>query len=168
MKDVLLGCDLFEGLDEAHTARLLALAERQTLEAGENLFQLGAKADRVFVVLEGRIELCVPITVHGSIQEISGESQGPGSAFGWSAFVKPYRFRLSARAAGPAAVAGFDREAIERLIEEDPAFGCRFLRRIAEIIGQRLLTIQALWVREFQRTVTAATQSRPADAAPRG
>lgn len=168
MKDVLRGCHLFEGLDGAHAARLLALAERHTLEAGEHLFQLGAKADRVFVVLEGKIELCLPISVHGTIQEIAMDSQGPGSAFGWSAFVKPYRFRLSARAAGPAAVAGFEREAIERLIEEDPSFGCRFLRRIAEIIGHRLLTVQALWARELQRTVTAASQVRPTDAGPRG
>lgn len=168
MKDKLRQCNLFNGLDEAHISRLTALAERQMLETGEHLFQLGSTADRVFVVLEGTVELCLPLSIHGEVKEIAMESAGPGRALGWSAFVKPYRFRLSARAAGPAVVASFERKAVVRLIEEDPRFGCVFLSRVAEIIGQRLLTVQALWAREFQRAVTNASRPRPADASAGG
>jgi len=168
MNDVLRECRLFEGLDANHLARVISLAEHQTLSPGEHLFDLGAKADWLFVVLQGQIELCVPITLHGTIQEIAMESQWPGSAIGWSAFVRPYHFRLSARAAGASEVARFERKSIERLIHEDPTFGCRFLERIAEIIGQRLLTVQALWAREFQRTVAAASQHRTENSSVKG
>jgi CRP-like cAMP-binding protein len=158
MDAVLRRSHLLEGLDEVHVSRLTALARRRSLEAGERLFELGAEADRVFVVVEGTIELCVPLSIYGTIQEIAMESKGPGSALGWSAFVKPYRFRLSARATGPATVASFDRESVARLFEDDPSFGCRFLGRIAEIISERLLRIQVLWARELQRAVAGGVR----------
>lgn len=165
MDSVLHRSHLFEGLGEAHMSRLTALARRQELAQGERLFELGAEADRVFVVVEGTIELCVPLSIHGTIQEIATESKGPGSALGWSAFVKPYRFRLAARAAGPSVVAAFDRKAVVSLIEDDPAFGCLFLGRIAEIMSERLLRIHVLWARELQRAVAGGMRI-PSDRPP--
>jgi hypothetical protein len=41
-----------------------------------------------------------------------------------------------------------------------PAVGYRFVSRLAEVVGFRLLTFQALWVRELQRAVLAETQHR--------
>lgn len=129
------------------------LAEQRSLAPGERLFEFGSEASHVYVVLEGTMELCLPLSIHGTIKDIVVESQGPGTTLGWSAFVKPYRFRLAARAAGPASVATFSRVALLRLIELDATFGRVFLERIAEIIARRLLTVQALWARELQRSV---------------
>jgi CRP-like cAMP-binding protein len=154
MREVLAKCHLLAGLDEESTTRMERLAARRQLEAGERLFELGSQADQVFVVLEGKVEICVPLSIQGSIREIAIASEGAGATLGWSAFVKPYRFRLSARAAAPTSVAVFERAALLGLIKEDPAFGCVVLERIAEIISQRLLTLQALWARELQRTIT--------------
>jgi len=166
MRGVLDKCQLFDGLEEAQRSRLAQIAQRRDLVAGERLFELGSQADRVFVVLEGQMELCLPLSIQGVIREIVIESQGPGTTLGWSAFVKPYRFRLSARAAGPVAVACFERAELLRLIGENPTVGCALLERVAEIISRRLLTVQALWIRELQRSVTdeQAFQSHSRDA----
>ncbi len=113
----------------------------------------------MFVVLDGSVEICMPLSIQGSIREIAIATEGEGATLGWSAFVKPYRFRLSARAAAPTSVASFERSALLRLIKENPALGCVVLERIAEIISQRLLTLQALWARELQRTITDGLQT---------
>ncbi|MDH3628034.1 MAG: cyclic nucleotide-binding domain-containing protein [Acidobacteriota bacterium] len=161
MRSVLGDCQLFENLDEKHLSRIEQLAERRELTPGEKLFDLGAEADHVFVVLDGTLEICVPLSIHGTVREVAIASENAGTTLGWSAFVKPYRFRLSARAATTASVAAFERSALLGLIEEDPKFGCVVLCRIAEIISERLLTVQALWARELQRTITEGEQLPP-------
>jgi CRP-like cAMP-binding protein len=160
MKEILAACRLFQGLEERHLSRIAALAGRATLHPVEHLFLLGDAAERMFVVLEGQIDLCLPLTIRGAIEEVVVQSEGPGGALGWSAFVKPYRFRLAARAAGSAAAAGFDRTAVLKLADEDPAFGRLFFERIAEMIGQRLLTVEALWARALQRSVASGSDMR--------
>ncbi|NIM02334.1 MAG: cyclic nucleotide-binding domain-containing protein [Acidobacteria bacterium] len=160
MSDVLRKCQLFENLDEEHISRIEELAERRELAPGDKLFELGAEAEQVFVVLDGTVELCVPLTIHGAIREVAIASEEAGATLGWSAFVKPYRFRLSARAATAASIASFERAALHRLIDQDSGFGCVILGRIAEIISQRLLTVQALWARELQRKITEDAQMR--------
>jgi len=161
VRGVLGECQLFQNLDEANLTRIEELAERRVLTAGERLFDLGSAADHVFVILDGTFEVCVPLSIHGAIREVAVTSEGAGTTLGWSAFVKPYRFRLSARAATAASVASFERTGLLRLIEQDPTFGCIVLSRIAEIISQRLLTVQALWARELQRRVTEGEQAPP-------
>ena len=116
---------------------------------------------RGHAVVLALLVLCVPLSIHGAIREVAIASEGAGTTLGWSAFVKPYRFRLSARAASPASVASFERAALLRLIDQDPTFGCVVLGRIAEIISQRLLTVQALWARELQRTIADGRQITP-------
>ena len=161
MRGVLGACQLFENLDEANLTLIEDLAQRRELTKGERLFDLGSQADHVFVVLDGTMELCVPLSIHGAIREVVIASEGAGTTLGWSAFVKPYRFRLSARAATAASGASFERAGLLRLIDQDPSFGCVVLGRIAEIISQRLLTVQALWARELQRTIAEAEQMPP-------
>lgn len=159
MKDVLRRCEVFSGLSDSFVSSVAAIARRQTFAAGEHPFLLGQAADRLFVVLAGRVDLCVPISILGSMRDVTVETKGVGSALGWSAFVKPNRFRLSARAAEPSELAAVSREELVRLFAQDGDSGRRFVERIAEITAQRLLAVQALWVRELQRSVLGADGS---------
>lgn len=158
MRDVLGKCQLFENLDDASMGSIEGIVQRREIAAGEKLFELGAEADHLFVILEGKFEICVPLSIHGAIRDVAVASAGPGATLGWSAFVKPFRFRLSARAGSDATVASFERARLLELIERDPKFGCVVLSRIAEIISERLLTVQALWARELQRGISEGGQ----------
>jgi len=147
-------CEVFEGLNTQALSRLMAVAQSQTYEAGEHAFLLGQEAEHVYVVREGSIDMCLPVAVRGEVEQVPVETKGPGSAIGWSALVSPYRFRLSARAAERCELAAFPRKELLRLFDDDPRSGYVFLRRIADIIGGRLLKVQALWARELQRTLS--------------
>ena len=163
MSDVLERSELLTGLDPAHVARLAAIAEHQSLAADEYLFLLGESADRLFVVLDGKLEVCFPLSFRGTMKDVAVETKEPGSALGWSALVKPYRFTLSARAAEPSEVACFARKELSALLEEDCQIGQAFIARIAEMVGRRFLTMQALWARELQRTIAGGLPGVPAE-----
>jgi CRP-like cAMP-binding protein len=149
---------LFEGLNEEGARQLSEIAIRRTVKAGEYLFFLGDNADRLYVVTSGNMELCFPIPIGGDVKDVAVESVGVGQALGWSALVKPYRFTLSARATRPSEVVGFSRRDLLDLFDTEPAAGCAFFTRISEVVGLRLLTFQAMWVRELQRALEAEAQ----------
>ncbi len=152
--------DLFEGLSRNAVGRLAAIGRARVLAPGDYLFLLGDTADCLYVVAKGSVDLCLPMRLGSAVKDITVESAGAGKALGWSALVKPYRFTLSARAAEPAEVIGFPRSDLQRLFEDAPLIGNRFLANLAELVGVRLLTFQALWVRELQRTLLAESEHR--------
>ena len=133
---------------------------RRVLEPGDYLFLLGDDADRLYVVAKGVVDLCFPINVGGAMKDISVESATAGKTLGWSALVSPFRFTLSARAAEASEVISFTRADLLRFFEAEPRIGYDFLTGISEIVGIRLLKVQALWVRELQRTLAAETERR--------
>lgn len=149
---------LFEGLDEEGRRRLSAIAKRRSLQAGEYVFQLGDSADDFYVLVGGRVDLCLPMPLRGIVKDVSVESVGVGDALGWSALVKPYQFTLSARATEPSEVMAFARRDLLGLFEDEPRIGYALFTRIAETIGTRLHTFQALWVRELQRTLESEAE----------
>src|SRR5512139_1277997 len=126
MHEVLKDADLFEGFNLDDLAKLSAIARSRILSTGDYLFLLGDNAECLYVVAKGTVELCLPMTLGGIVKDIPVESASAGKALGWSALVKPYRFTLSARASEPAEVIGFQRTALEQLINASPQLGTRF------------------------------------------
>ncbi len=161
MTGIFAQCEVFDGLSPQALSRLAAVAEPQTYAAGDYPFLLGQEAEHVYIIRTGTVDMCLPVGVRGEVQQVPVETKGAGSALGWSAVVEPHRFRLSARAAEACELAAFPRKELLRLFDDDPRSGYAFVQRIAEIIGQRLLKAQALWVRELQRTIAGDLASQP-------
>jgi CRP-like cAMP-binding protein len=145
---------IFGELRDTEAAQLLAVARPQQCHKGECLFLLGDHADRLYVVLTGKMELTFPLSFGGVVRDVPVELKTPGSALGWSALVKPHRFTLSARAAETSELAAFLRQDLLRVFEAEPRIGYVVMRHISEVVGRRLLQVQALWARELQRAVT--------------
>ena len=163
MNEIIAKSELFEGLEEKDVERIMATAGRKNLRSGEYLFLLGDHADCLYVVLEGKVQVCFPLSAEGTTRDITVETREPGGVLGWSAFVKPYRFTLSSRAAEPSELATFARSTLTALFDEHPRLGYVFTRRLSELIGRRLLTRQALWARELQRSLTGNWTVTPAN-----
>lgn len=162
MYEFLSRAELFEGLNADGVARLAAVGRSRTLGAGDYLFLLGDRADYLYVIARGQLELCFPMILGGGVKDIPVESVGVGKAVGWSALVQPYRFTLSGRATESTEVVGFPRHELLQVFETAPLVGYRVALKLAEIVGIRLLTFQALWARELQQAVLAEERPRPA------
>src|SRR3989304_6414934 len=106
MHEVPRDADLFRGLSLDGIRRLSAIGRARVLAAGDYLFLLGDSAEYLYVVARGTVDLCLPMRLGDVVKDILVESAVAGKALGWSALVKPYRFTLLARAAGPGAVIG--------------------------------------------------------------
>ena len=145
---------IFAELRDAEAAQLVDVARGRQCHQGECLFLLGDHADRLYVVLSGRVELSFPLSFGGVVRDVPVESKTAGSALGWSALVKPHRFTLSARAVEASELATFSRQDLLRLFEAAPRIGYVVMRHIAEVVGRRLLQVEALWARELQRALT--------------
>jgi len=144
---------LFAGLTDDQAAEVVALGSRQTLAAGERLFDLGEAAESLFVLQGGRIALSLPMKVQGVEKDVLIEERMPGEAFGWSALVPPHRFTLKASASMESDVLALPRVALLDHFEARPEVGYAVTRDVAAIVGQRLQVLQAMWLREMQRVV---------------
>ena len=160
MQDPLCTSELFPDIAPEFQPQLSAVAHRQSLHKGEYLFLLGDHADRIYVVLEGAIEVCFPLSLGGAVKDIAVDTIGPGKVVGLSALVKPYRLTLSARAAEKTELAAFVRVELMNVIDSDARIGRAFMGRLAEVLGRRYLTIQALWGRELQRSLASQASSK--------
>ena len=146
--------NLLQGLNADERDRFLALGRPQSFSKDESLFLLGDNADRLYVVITGKVALCIPIQVSDTFKDISVEEAGPGETLGWSALVKPYRFTRSARAAEASEVIAFTRRELLEFFETQPRIGYIVLTRISELVGLRLLKMRALWARTLQRVIS--------------
>lgn len=155
MEELLRQADLLQGLPDEDVERISAIATTQNLSSGDYLFLLGDDAVRLYVLVKGRVDLCFPMSLGETLNDVSVEVVSPGQTMGWSALVKPYRFTLSARASGPTQVVSFARTDLLEFFNASPRIGYAVLTRISELVGVRLLTVQALWARGLQRAVAS-------------
>jgi CRP-like cAMP-binding protein len=145
--------DLLSGLARDDADAILALGSRMRLAPAAVLFPLGAPADSLFLITQGRVSLTLPMQVGGRDEDVLVEERGPGETIGWSAMVPPYRFTLEARALLDVEVLAFSRAALLDYLAARPAVGQVVMQNIAAVIGQRLQVFQTMWLREVQRAV---------------
>ncbi len=129
------------------------MGTRITVPSGVSLFRLGDPADRLFLIERGEIRLTLPMQVHGQEQDVLIEEKSPGQTVGWSALIPPYRFTLSANASVDSQIIALTRQALQTYFEASPAVGQKIALNLAIVIGHRLQLVQAMWLREMQRTV---------------
>jgi CRP/FNR family cyclic AMP-dependent transcriptional regulator len=145
--------DLLKNLTPEEAAQVVALGTRTSVPSGTVLFQLGAAADKIYLVERGRIVLTLPMQVQGREQDILVEERGAGETLGWSALIPPHRFTLKATAQIDSEVIALPQAALLGHFAALPAVGYAVTRHIATVVGQRLQAFQAMWLREMQRVV---------------
>jgi len=148
-----LHIELASGLSDEETVALLALGKTLPLRRGEHLFRLGAVADAVYVVEQGRVALTLPMRIRNGEEEVVLEEKSPGETLGWSGLVPPHRFTLTATAALPSEVRCFPRAALLDHFRTRPAVGYLVTANLAAVMGHRLQVFQTMWLREMQRSV---------------
>ncbi len=151
--------ELLQGLVPADAEKILSLGARKQICKGSSLFRLGELAQYLYLLESGRIRLTLPLQIRGREEDILIEEKGAGQTVGWSALIPPYRFTLSATAASDTDVIALTPEDLHAFFEDSPAAGVRLCLNLALVVGHRLQTLQAMWLREIQRTVESHTAS---------
>jgi len=137
---------LFRDLPAALLRRLAALGEERSYAPGQRIFHEGEGATHLCVIKEGRVALEMDLQI-GRTE--AGERRtfaavlSPPDCFGWSALVPPHTRTMSAVAIQATTVVAFEREALERLIADDPRAGVLLMRGLAQVVGHRLMEARA-------------------------
>jgi CRP-like cAMP-binding protein len=132
---------LFEGLTDDQLARFAALASEVAYDSGETIFEEGAEACCLYLLLEGKVKIHTHLTSRPERISIAVLNQ-PGQIIGWSGFLAETRYTASATCQETSCLLEFDGAAFMQLLETDPALGFVIMRRLTEVISSRLRNIQ--------------------------
>ncbi len=138
---------LFAGQSPYMLKEIAMISEEVELEAGQWLFQEKDEAKKLCLVLEGGIALTMYLYLNGKGQHVSMTSpMRKGEVVGWSALVKPYIYTLGAQAIEKSKVIVIDGPALVTLLDDNPEYGYLLIKKIAEVISERLVYQYIQWL----------------------
>lgn len=125
---------LFQEMSPEFLERLSPHLTHESHAAGDTLFREGDPAEFLYVLEEGSIRLSV-----GDAGQVTHLLNKPGEAVGWSSLGERETYTASARCLESVTVIKVHRDTLLSLFREDPASGLAFYRRLAAVIGRRLM-----------------------------
>lgn len=129
--------DLFEGLPHEQLEVIAKISEETNCQKGELIFREAAKAEKLYVLLEGKVALRLQISSKPqsiTVSVINSSNQ----SFGWSGLVAPYHYTASALCESDCRLLAIDGQELIQALKQDPKSGFIVMERIATIISNRL------------------------------
>ncbi|MBM2842964.1 MAG: hypothetical protein HW404_801 [Anaerolineales bacterium] len=125
----------FQGLSSADRKRILASFRAEDHRAGEVFFQQDQPADRLYLLVSGRVEI--------RFKPYDGEALTvsiieAGGVFGWSAALGRSSYTSGAVCTADGRCLSIRGRDLRRICEDHPATGVILLERLAEVIALRL------------------------------
>ena len=134
--DAVAGLPIFAGLSREELERLADMAVEETFPAGSAVFSEGEPAGDLYVMLDGRVTLCMRVPGQPDTCFLSLRS---GELLGWSALLARPRV-ATARVMRPTKLLRFPRSDLLELCETDHHVGYAIMRQAFEEIAERLQT----------------------------
>ena len=134
---VLATFPLFQDISPAVLEKIAAISEEFTVKQGDFVFREGEKADKLYFLLKGSVTLKVKIMTKPDAATVSFVEK-PHQCFGWSGIVPPYYYTSSAICESDSQVMDVVGSEFMRILESNPTEGFVIMRRITEIVSDRL------------------------------
>ena len=139
--------DLFWDMDRDFVKEVMDVAIKDSHKKGDFLFHEGDIAASFYILIKGRVKLIV-----GETGPMIHTIDHAGEAFGWSSLVDRDVYSASAECIEKTILQKIDRSSLQKIVEEDTANGLIFFKRLAGIIGNRLI-----W---SYKMITASSQAQ--------
>jgi CRP/FNR family transcriptional regulator, cyclic AMP receptor protein len=133
--DLLCSQRFLDGLNDWQLQRLAQHARRSMFHAGNRVFREGDPADRMWLIVTGRVAIDTNLADLG---EVVVDTLGPGAALGWSWLVPPYRWRFGAVASETTHTIEIDGAAARELCHSDPLLGFQLALGVIHVVTERL------------------------------
>jgi len=150
----LIRSNLFRGLSTSELEKVAVIAKEVTFPAGFRIFSEGERAETLYVIKEGIIDLTFGFKLGKVKSEITIETKGQGDSVGWSALIPPHIYTLSGVSRNFVQALVFDGKSMLQVCKEDSKFGAVFMQNVAELVGNRLTRLQSMFIQEVQRGVS--------------
>ena len=132
--------NLFEEFTDEERAEIAKFCREQHYDHGTKLFDEGDPAEKLYLVLDGKVSLekKVQLGRSGSVRSATVSIRGPGHAVGWSSLVEPRTYTLSAICIEPCTLLAIDGRDIRRFEAHDPEAGLKLMNAIAALVRERM------------------------------
>lgn len=131
----LSGLPIFDGVPEEDLRRFADMSRGERLAEGKVIFFQGDEADRLFVLLEGEVEI---LFKPGDGDPLPVTTIEPGGVFGWSSVLGRPSYTSGAVCTRSGRALSVSGEALRRMCEQHPSTGVVIIERLAEVIAGRL------------------------------
>ncbi len=126
--------DLFWGMNRDFVKEVMNIAEKESYQNGDFLFREGDPAANFYILIKGRVKLTI-----GETGQMVYTVNNAGEAFGWSSLIERDVYSASGECKQETILQKFDSRTLLNFLEEDPVNGLIFIKRLAGLIGNRLL-----------------------------
>jgi len=136
--------DFILGMGKEFALEAMEISEKVDCDTGQILFKLDAPADHFFVLIKGRVKLYLgekgPLYL-GEKGPVVYHARHPGEIIGWSTLIGREAYSASAECTEAANLLRFEREGFLTILRQNPANEARLYKRLAEMLGNRLLEL---------------------------
>jgi len=128
----------FSVFSEEQLKAISLIADIETFPKGALVVKENSSANKLYLLLEGDIDLIYSGGGEGAIVNALVGTIAPGELFGVSSLVEPYQFISSVRNATSIRVISVDAKALRALAEIDSKLGYILMRQISTALLERL------------------------------
>lgn len=131
----------FSAFNEAELVLIAMIADQEEVEQGTVLFLENQPAARLYLLLEGSVELFVVAADKdqaGPVKEFSVGEINPGEIFAISSMIEPYVLNAGARTSQNSKIVEINAEALRAMFENDCLLGYKTMHQITKALMERL------------------------------
>ena len=139
--DDLKASNFFRDLEEVYLLRIAKLCREETFKAQDIIVNEGDEAKNIYVLIDGGVAIQIYLKKYHYV--IISTIEEKGELFGWSALVEPKRYSATVKCLSKTMVLSIGGEELEELFKNDPVMGLTFMKKIASLIDQRLITTRS-------------------------
>ena len=132
----LKSADLFLGMGKEFVTEALDISTKLSQAEGDYLFQVNESAVHFYILLKGKVKLSL-----GKTGPVVYVAKHPSEIIGWSSIIGRDFYSASAECILPTDLLRFDRDGFLKLLENNPTNEAIIFKRLAEMLGNRLLEL---------------------------
>ena len=141
--DFLEKVEIFKGLNHDQLNAVKKGGREKEYLYGDRLFAEGEDADRIWLVLDGQVDLRFDLPGRPTSEENTIFSITAAQTLGWSTFVPPFKYALSAYSATKTCkILQINKDHLLECFEKDPRMGLVFMTNVAGITSMHFDLLQ--------------------------
>ena len=128
--------ELFGTLSESQLNTILAHSEGKSCVEGETIFKQGDKANHIYILIEGLIELSVKAEEKFGL--LTSKIEKEGAVFGMPSLIEPFLYNVTATCSKPSKVLVINAGRLKMEMEKDSKMGLEIMKKLVYIYFNRI------------------------------
>jgi len=133
--------ELFGNLNESRLNTVLSRSSVESFAEGKTIFRQGEEATRLYILIEGAINLTVKAQEQTDFMTSKIEIEG--AAFGIPSLIEPFRYNVTATCLKPSKALAIEADDLMKNMEEDPKMGMEVMKKLTSIYFNRLNALRS-------------------------